>query len=297
MTDEMKNFAKKIIRSWDEFTESIGRFDLLPEPPLVRAWLFRGQTRNYDLTTKIERVLGSWGIDLMEAASVEFQTVREFQRRILDPEHHRLVEDTLYCLSLMQHFGAPTRLLDCSYSPFVAAAFAMEEGIIDRNPVIWCFRGQWFDEQIKKIDPAHLVESRNDDQQRNNKTFCELYQFGPSPATSRKFVKNENPLYLNERLTAQQGAFLCPADIRSPFVDNLKAMDGWDSGTNILRLDLDLAPSEAVRFARKLKTMNVSFASLFPGLDGFARSIGQQIFHYRALAQGGAGLDTTVSSA
>jgi FRG domain len=286
----MTDFANEIIRSWDQFIESIDRFGLLPGSPLVRAWLFRGQTRNYDLTTKIERVLDSWRIDLMEAASVEFQTVREFRRRILAPEHRRLVEDTLYCLSLMQHYGAPTRLLDCAYSPFVAAAFAMEEGIIHRSPVIWCFRGQWFDEQVKRLAPAHLVESRNDDEQRNDKTFCELYQFAPSPATSHKFVKNENPLYLNERLTAQQGAFLCPADIRSRFVDNLKAMDGWDSETNILRLHLELAPTEAVKFARNLKTMNVSFASLFPGLDGFAKSIGQQIFHYRELAQGRAGL-------
>jgi hypothetical protein len=36
--------------------------------------------------------------------------------------------------------------------------------------------------------------------------------------------------------------------------------------------------------------MNVSMAALFPGLDGFAKSINQQISHYHELAMGQAGL-------
>jgi hypothetical protein len=48
-----------------------------------------------------------------------------------------------------------------------------------------------------------------------------------------KFVKIENPFHLNERVTAQQGAFLCPANIEERFVDNLKAMHGWRSGDNL----------------------------------------------------------------
>jgi hypothetical protein len=108
-----------------------------------------------------------------------------------------------------------------------------------------------------------------------------------------KFVKTENPFHLNERLTAQQGAFLCPADLSSRFVDNLKAMDGWDSKNNLRKLCLELSPIEARTFARKLKDMNISFAALFPGLDGFAKSITQQINHYNELAEERAGLVET----
>lgn len=93
----------------------------------------------------------------------------------------------------------------------------------------------------------------------------------------------ENSFYLNERLTAQQGAFLCPADIRSKFEVNLRAMDGWKRATNLKKLYLNLNGEQATRFALKLKDMNISFAALLPGLDGFAKSINQQICHYERL--------------
>jgi hypothetical protein len=42
--------------------------------------------------------------------------------------------------------------------------------------------------------------------------------------------------------------------------------------------------------AQNLKDMNISFAALFPGLEGFAKSIKQQIGRYHKLGRQGAGL-------
>jgi hypothetical protein len=273
-------------------------------PDEVRPWLYRGQSDDYPLMTTIERALVRWGICLKDASTIEFQTIGEFRRRLREPEYHRVQTDTLYCLALMQHYGAPTRLLDCTYSPFVAAAFAMENGIFDLEKdgttkpgvrVVWCFNGQWCENEAKRKLPLHklkLIESRNDDAQRNDETFIPLYQIKSSRTTGLpgwKFVKSENPVHLNERLAAQQGAFLCPADLGSSFADNLKEMDGCSSKGNLRKLYLKLDEDEAKRFARDLKNMNVSFAALFPGLEGLARSIKQQIRHYHELGLGNAG--------
>jgi hypothetical protein len=284
----MSNFASKTIRSWDEFNSVLDSSASAQK----RAWLYRGQSEDWPLKTAIERALHQWDIDLKKATSIEFQAIREFRRRLRDPEHHRVHRDTLFCLALMQHHGAPTRLLDCTYSPYVAAAFALERGIVSKKPVIWCFSGEWCEKEATRVTPDNLVQRRNDDSQRNDQTFIPLFQLANAPKgpIRWKFVKHDNPLHLNERLTTQQGIFLCPADLACSFVDNLKAMQGWHSDQNLVKLRLDLTPAKARNFVRNLKNMNLSCAALFPGLDGFARSICQQIVHYEELADSGAGI-------
>jgi FRG domain-containing protein len=286
----MLKFASKTIRSWDKFNKFVLGMNS-SAPAQNRSWLYRGQSFDWPLTTTIERALYHWGIDLKKATYIEFQSIREFRRRVRDPEHHRVHCDTLFCLALMQHHGAPTRLLDCTYSPYAAAAFAIEDGIVSKKPVIWCFRAEWCENEAMRVTPDNLVERRNDDSQRNDQTFIPLFQLARAPKgpTKWKFVKHDNPLHLNERLTTQQGIFLCPADLASSFVENLKAMQDWHSDQNVVKLRLDLRLAEAQNFARNLKSMNLSYAALFPGLDGFSRSIGQQIVHYEELADSGAG--------
>src|SRR5215469_4229304 len=119
----MSDFPNKTICSWDDFHKSV-----LEQNTGDHRWIYRGQTKDWDLMTSMERVLRHWEIDLKDATSIEFQTIREFRRRMREQQHHRVHTDTLFCLALMQHYSAPTRLLDCTYSPFVAAAFAMEQG-------------------------------------------------------------------------------------------------------------------------------------------------------------------------
>jgi hypothetical protein len=285
----MPDFKNRDIDSWSAFYKFVlDRKD--------RNWIYRGQTRDWPLMTTIERTLNNWEIDLKDATSIEFQTIREFRRRMREPQHHRVHNDTLFCLALMQHHGAPTRLLDCTYSPFAAAAFAMENGYVctTKPPVIWCFRGEWCEDKAKSaIAPDNLLEQRDDDNRRDDDTFVPLYQlepYAPKGSDNRKFVKPENPLHLNERLTTQQGVFLCPGNLKASFVDNLKAMSECDSEDNVVKLTLKLDKTQAIEFVHHLKNMNLGFATLFPGLDGFARSIGQQIVHYRKLAKERTGL-------
>jgi FRG domain len=234
------------------------------------------------LQTSIERTSLDWKMDLKDALKIEFQTIREFQRRTLDPLYKRVHSDTLFCLALMQHYGAPTRLLDCSYSPFAAVAFAMEKGPKRLNsskdkevvPVVWCFSVKWLrDKTIENTKHKDAFGMRSKDDERNNPTFHTLYNLG----------------------SEAKGVFLCPADLTSSFVDNLRSMNGWESDKNVVKLRLEMDRDKATEFVRNLKGMNLSFAALFPGLEGFARSIGQQLFHYRELAEVRAGLSDYLS--
>jgi hypothetical protein len=244
-----------------------------------------------------ERGLQKWEIDMSYGPTIERQLQREFRRRYQDSDRDLVQENTFYCLALMQHHGAPTRLLDCTYSPFVAAHNAVKDGAqfkrvasscsTDReltsaqqparlSHVIWCFRGRWLDEQAAIIVGRRKVEARNSDIKRDlDRTFVDLYQSLPP----KEFVLNDTPLLLNERLAIQQGTFLCPGNIKVSFIENLKKMKGLDS--NVIKFELSLRRDELINFARKLKVMNISSAALFPGLDGFCRSLEEQLFHFK----------------
>lgn len=256
--------AVREIGSWSEFADFVSS--------LSGEWAYRGQCRDWPLSTSLERSLGNWGVDLSEAPRVERQLIREFRRQYRCEAQISANSDTLYCLAMMQHHGAPTRLLDWTYSPFVAAKFAMEAGA--KEAVLWCLNTAWCYEGAAKVAGRERVVARNDDSSRNDSSFIPLYM----PEESRqKFVFVENAVHLNERLIIQQGVFLCPGDIGVPFVENLKAMGGWDSKENILKLRLEMALADLVRFVVALRRMNVDSAVLFPGLDGFARSLHERV--------------------
>jgi hypothetical protein len=265
-------FAVQEVRSWSDFESFVDTKD--------RNWIFRGQPKDDVLASTLERALSNWEIPIREGPEIEYQLIREFRRRLLDPIHGRINSDTLYCMALMRHYGAPVRLLDCTYSPFVAAKFAVEQGA--RGAVIYCFNGQWFEEHIVRLFGS-VAKERRDDERRNDNSFRSMYQ-PILPNKRQQFVYHENPLYLNERLTIQQGVFLCSGDIGVSFLDNIKTMNGWASQENVVKLKLVLNSNHVLEFAEKLKRMNLSSAALFPGLDGFAKSLGEHMLHFRQMA-------------
>src|SRR5262245_59850116 len=93
------------IKGWDCFTQTIKAI----EDQKDEHWTFRGQSQDWPLTTKLERALKSWCIPMAYGPRIEVKMQREFQRRYQGPDRD-LVRRSFYCLALMQHHGAPTRL-------------------------------------------------------------------------------------------------------------------------------------------------------------------------------------------
>ncbi|HEY0041362.1 MAG TPA: FRG domain-containing protein, partial [Flavisolibacter sp.] len=109
------NYSTIRLPSWHEFKLTIHKFS--------ENWAFRGQANaGWMLNNAIERTdFIRFGNGIEAGFVAEFQRgARNYLSKDETPEH--LIE----WLALMQHHGAPTRLLDFSKSPYIAAYFAFE---------------------------------------------------------------------------------------------------------------------------------------------------------------------------
>lgn len=116
----------------------------------------------------------------------------------------------------------------------------------------------------QKNKPDGLVDRRAADGARTDDTLCPCISLSRGLRLQGCRRSSSSTTKLNDRLTTQQGTFLCPADLGSTFVDNLMAMDGWDSEGNVVKLKFKLADQETRTFAKNLKLMNLGFEALFP---------------------------------
>jgi hypothetical protein len=208
------------------------------------------------------------------APRAERSLLTSFKRRA----HHYLSDlpgpdDSLEWLALMQHHGAPTRLLDWTRSPYVALFFALEAA---RDPngycALWAIDLNWCRQRSRQVVEQRLYRNLNPQESLGNaKVFNQVFL-----EAAIEFVAPLQPFRMNERLTIQQGLFLCPGSSETSFMNNLK---GLDEGI-VLRRSL-----HKLRIPRQLRSevlkalakMNIGRATLFPGLDGFAQSLGVNV--------------------
>ncbi|MGF1614354.1 MAG: FRG domain-containing protein [Gammaproteobacteria bacterium] len=107
-------YESKPINSWEElvdyYEENRTRFD---------GWLFRGQgDAKWCLEPTFTRaVITRFKESWLEVPKIERGLVRLFRRQLHSYSEEALFQPStlMECLALMQHYGAPTRLLDWTY--------------------------------------------------------------------------------------------------------------------------------------------------------------------------------------
>jgi len=204
------------------------------------------------------------------------------------PQH----DDVLSWLTLMQHHGAPTRLLDCTMSFPVAAFFAARDA--DDQFCIWAFHWRMLMSKVRSR--LHLDDAVG----LNDVAFHDCMHDAANEFLTGKasgaLALAVWPRWSHPRLEAQQGMFLFPTDPARSLLENLGSMLGepdlheiceeddrvaytpsehgseWAAKLGVLKLVVNT--HERIDTLRALRDMNVHEASLFPGLDGFARSLG-----------------------
>jgi len=267
------------IDNWSHFAEKVTHKALAGE------WCFRGGLHDWALETSLERAFSDWRLPLDQMPKTEKRLLRHFKRAFVSSAASNAPEekDTVAWFALMQHHGAPTRLLDWTYSPFVAAYFAMEALLSDRRAnkaVVWALSGEGFTPPDALIhDKSVLKKMEHFLEHRDGASFEAVFL----RSRPYRFVYPVNPASLNQRLIIQQGVFFCPGDINTTFEENLRATElTLGDRLRIYKFVLPRVLLEEAMAA--LYRMNMHPASLFPGLDGYARTLRSRL-HFLCNAQ------------
>jgi hypothetical protein len=239
-----------------------------------RRWLFHGQRdAEWDLECTLRRLTDAAGYPSTD--DVEEFVERSFKRSA----HHylrRLPEGDTEWRALIRHYEGPSRLLDVTRSPYVAAFFACCNADPSNSSAIWAFdagqifltaRSIWKDWRKEHEQPGRF----------------------PNPSLTDLIIEMENPgvvvplepALTNERLLAQQGSFLVQTNISLAFeACLLQTLDSYIARCRKANIAPEpivwkvvVAPQDRPSLMKEIFRMNISEATLYPGLEGFTRSL------------------------
>ncbi len=259
-------------------------------------WIFRGQHAKWELETSLERYCNYSCYSLTDAIGIEAEMIRNFQRLYTGEDKENVMSDTLYCISLMRHHEAPSRLLDFTYSQDVALYFGLEAAFekvekengqpdydAPRRLAIWCLNTDDMDKLLKNnyrnLYLKYILPRKSDDKMRGDITFKPLYMDNRGD-----FVNSENPLQLHPRLDIQHGVFLCPGNVAKPFMQNLSALYGNNGKHGIFKLICEIEPLALRTKLEEFRNKTITRQSLLPGLDGFAQSMKYKFLLFKQIA-------------
>lgn len=251
------NYSTVHLDQWRDYKLFVERFS--------GNWAFRGQADAcWVLNNAIERTAFIHFHKGIEADFLaEFQRgARNYLSKDETPGH--LIE----WLALMQHHGAPTRLLDLTKSPYIAAYFAFEfcEEKENQNVAVWGVNINHLKNRALEILSEEFGEDLRENRNLINESLFEkiFYQ------NNKKLVFPVEPFRMNRRYSLQQSVFISTGISDVSLMDQLHFL-GSSIEQALVKIEMP-APCKKEAL-RELLQMNLHRASLFPDLDGYALSL------------------------
>lgn len=257
----------RLVKSWDDFSALLEKLDVLKGS---RRFLYRGQPSSdpkWGLRPSLLRKLEDRGIAPGTARKLEVAGTRMFlqnMHRYLEPAETSMTQAPIGRWMLMQQYGAPTRLLDWSLSPYVALYFAVNDRPLD-NGILWFFDHEAFNRAVyglyEKTSLNLLVEEADDPQKA-----------GPVPRTNYVLYGERT----TERMFRQQGAFTVCSDILLDHAEAFRRLDEA-SGEKIALTKVEIQAQAKPRLLGNLLAMNVRGPSLFTGIKGLVTLVSDTV--------------------
>ncbi|WNH13049.1 FRG domain-containing protein [Thalassobellus suaedae] len=270
-------FCEYTIKSWTDLRTLFSKID---------DWVFRGHADSqWTLQTTLERGAEMNKSGIRDIPAIEKNIIDKFKRRAsnyLDefPDDDNLLE----WLSLIQHHGGPTRLLDFSKSYYVGLFFSVNHTTTES--AVYCLNRKLIYNKGLETEEKRY---REDFLEFGSRAHC---NFALKEQTLSPLVTTVEPYNIHERLSRQQGLFAIPFEGRQSFEYNLsltvnsyqkelpksKKIENFETKVKLLNEECGLLkiiiPTEFHNEIKKdLKLMNITNETLFPGIDGFSKSL------------------------
>ncbi len=162
-----------------------------------------------------------------------------------------------------QHHGLPTRLLDWTYSPLVAAHFATLKRRPDADPVIWRLDWKQVHRYFKLPELALLIQDL-EGLFGSNRPFTP-WTLMTAGRGEPQFACMIEPPSLNARIAVQSATFTLCSDKRQSLDRFLESHGLGGALTKFV-----IPASEVTRFRDQLDLAGIDERRLFPDLDSVA---------------------------
>ena len=247
-----------VVNSWCELCEHLYDESWRSDIGRFRSnYAFRGVSdKNYDLNTSFKRLCGDKKI-------LEYHLLRNF-RKYAQLEGNASKLSDWWWMTLAQHHGLPTRLLDWTYSPFVALHFATENiNKFDCDGAIW---------HIDFVKTNQLLPSPLSDVLSNIGcnafTLKMLEQALPDIHSYDKLSEEDLVLFfeppsLDARIVNQFAFF-------SVMSNPTSSLDHWLEHHPTIYKRIIIPKELKWEVRDKVDQANITERILFPGLDGLA---------------------------
>lgn len=253
---------QRLATSWHQLMDYLYEDAWVPTLQRFRpSFAFRGlPDDSFELSTSLMRLGG-------DSAQIEGHLLRNFKKYAL---HNVAERDSFwYWLSLAQHHGLPTRLMDWTFSPYVALHFVTANtNLYDRDGVIWCLDYRKAHQQLPVSLSCLLEAERADvftvDMLSHLHSLREFDALADEP-----FTLFFEPPSIDDRIVNQYALF---SVISRPNI----SMKSWLSQRTTLYRKIRIAKELKWEIRDKLDQANINERVLFPGLDGLSQWLKRQ---------------------
>ena len=204
-------------------------------------------------------------------------------------------DDLLEWCSILQHYGAPTRMVDFTYSPYIALFMAIDNSSADYCSV-WCLNHHVYEfsinEEFSKKTGENFINPFELEKYIHNEVCLRLRGCVMKDAQPGIFLVR--PRRSNERICRQQGLFAIQGDMSISFEENVfskiankeavkipfsKICNYSDTplGTykqaDIALIKINISTKLRLELMKYLNQININAETMYPGLEGLAKSM------------------------